>query len=82
MLKVLVNDVGINLRKQGSRGDPDTSGAHRPPGGPQGRRQGPVPPAPGRREPGVVLPALLAGLDADSAQAAEAALGCGGHRGP
>ncbi len=76
-LKVLVNDVGIGLRKQGTAADPDTSGLIARLEALKGGVKAPMPPAPGRREPGVVLPALLAGLDADSAQAAEAALGCG-----
>jgi two-component system chemotaxis sensor kinase CheA len=76
-LKVLVNDVGIGLRKQGAPADPDTSGLIARLEALKGGVKAPAAPAPDRREPGMVLPALLAGLDADSAQAAEAALGRG-----
>ncbi len=76
-LKVLVNDVGIGLRKHGTPADPDTSGLIARLEALKGGAKAPAAPAADRREPGVVLPAPLAGLDADSVQAAEAALGRG-----
>ncbi len=77
MLKVLVNDVGVDLRKQGAPVDPDTSRPHRAPGGPEGRRQarrarsGPGRPPRRRR---LALPEALADLDREAVQAAEEAL--------
>jgi two-component system chemotaxis sensor kinase CheA len=78
-LKVLVNDVGVNLHKQGAPADPDTSdligrlealkGGNRP----APVAEAPVPAA-GLGEPCLTLPEPLAGLDAPTIQAAEAAL--------
>jgi two-component system chemotaxis sensor kinase CheA len=80
VLKVLVNDVGINLRKQGSAVDPDTrdlitrlealKGGGKPTAAPAA--------APGTVEAGqnlhLNLPPALAGLDREAVQAAEEAL--------
>ena len=82
VLKVLVNDVGVNLRKQGTPADPDTTGlinrleAIRGGGGapkaaPQSTVAAPV-------KTGLQLPARLDELDAEARQAIENGLAGGG----
>ena len=85
ILKVLVDDVGINLRKQGAPKDPDITRSDPPPGGlPERRRR-----AQGRRRPRrrpASLPAAsscprrLEDLDAEARKAIEDGLSAGGSR--
>jgi len=77
VLKVLVEDVGVNLRKQGQPVDPDTSsliarlealkGGAKPAAAPVGA-------TPVKGSPRLELPPALTGLDKESVQAAEEAL--------
>jgi two-component system chemotaxis sensor kinase CheA len=75
-LKVLVNDVGINLRKQGAQVDPDTTDLiarlEALKGG--GKAVAAAPAQPAAKEHRLVLPEPLAGLDREAVQAAEEAL--------
>ena len=70
-LKVLVNDVGVGLRKQGAPADPDTSGLiarlEALKGGGKARRGRPGPGGRPREPQGrLVLPEALAGLDREA----------------
>jgi len=79
MLKVLVNDVGINLRKQGAQVDPDTAdliarlGALKGGGAPAAKVAAAVAPAPvqGVR---LTLPEPLRAMASESVEAAQEAL--------
>jgi two-component system chemotaxis sensor kinase CheA len=82
VLKVLVGDVGINLRKQGSPKDPEIADLIRRL---EGIRDGgsapkpaPVSLAPVKAPGGLKLPARLDALDADARQAIEDGLSGGG----
>ncbi|BDU70914.1 chemotaxis protein CheA [Mesoterricola silvestris] len=82
-LKVLVNDVAVNLRKQGAPADPDTSGliarleALKGGGKPAAQAQAPAAaPAPARAQ-GLLIPPGLEGMDIEAVQAAEEALAQG-----
>ncbi len=81
MLKVLVGDVGINLRKQGAPKDPDTTNLiHRLEGVRDGGGVAKAAPTPvaAKAVSALKLPARLEELDAEARQAVEEALGGGG----
>jgi two-component system chemotaxis sensor kinase CheA len=78
-LKVLVNDVAVGLRNQGTPADPDTSGLigrleALKGGKPAVPAPAPVVPAPADPASRLALPAGLDGLDAATVRTAEAAL--------
>jgi two-component system chemotaxis sensor kinase CheA len=70
-LKVLVNDVGVTLRKQGTPADPDTSGLI---ARLEALKAGKSAPAAKPAEPRLDLPAELADMDTEACQAALDAL--------
>ncbi len=81
VLKVLVNDVGINLRKQGPQKDPDTTNLiHRLEGVRDSGGAVKAAPAPVAAKPAsaLKLPPRLEELDAEARQAIEEALAGGG----
>lgn len=81
-LKVLVGDVGINLRKQGAPKDPDTTNLiHRLEGIRDGGGATKAAPAPAAAAPAgaLKLPTRLEELDAEARQAIEESLAGGGH---
>jgi len=77
-LKVLVNDVAINLRKQGTQVDPDTSGLiarlEALKGGGKPAAAAAPAPQPVSRTHGLAIPPDLAGMDTEAIEAAEEAL--------
>jgi two-component system chemotaxis sensor kinase CheA len=77
LLKILVNDVAINLRKQGSPVDPDTtdliSRLEALKGGSKPAAAAPAAPV-AKGQPRLVLPSALADMDLEAVQAAEEAL--------
>jgi len=83
LLKVLVNDVAINLRKQGSPTDPDTDGliarleALKGGGKPAAPAPAAAAAAPAGKSLALVIPAGLANMDKEAILAAEEALGQG-----
>ena len=78
LLKILVNDVGINLRKQGAMVDPDTTDLitrlEALKGGGKAAAQGAAPPQAVRDVAKLALPAALATMDKEAIQAAEETL--------
>jgi two-component system chemotaxis sensor kinase CheA len=78
LLKILVNDVGINLRKQGAQVDPDTSDLisrlEALKGGGKAVAAAAAVPVADRSESRMTLPEPLAKLDKESITAAEEAL--------
>jgi len=81
VLKVLVGDVGINLRKQGTPKDPDISGLiHRLEAFRSGTSapKAPAPPPPSAPAADLKLPPRLQELDAESRKIIEDSLGAGG----
>jgi two-component system, chemotaxis family, sensor kinase CheA len=83
VLKVLVGDVGINLRKQGAPKDPDISNLIHRLEGFRGGETAPKAPAPPQAQAGalsidVKLPDRLQGLDADARKTIEDGLSAGG----
>jgi len=81
-LKVLVNDVAVNLRKQGAPADPDTSGLigrleALKGGGKPAAQATAAPAAPAAKAQGLRVPAGLEDMDAEAIQAAEEALNQG-----
>jgi two-component system chemotaxis sensor kinase CheA len=78
LLKILVEDVGVALRKQGTVVDPDTSDLiarlEALKGGARPAAPGPAVAAAVSQDLGLVLPEPLAGIARESVQAAEAAL--------
>ena len=78
LLKILVNDVGINLRKQGAPVDPDTTDLigrlEALKGGGKPTAAAPAAAQPARTATQLLLPPALAHMDKESVQAAEDAL--------